>query len=228
MIEVALSVVAPLAAELSKEAVKKLIEHINQKLVEKGVPKEEIHDLAILDKQSAGQIEVSDVIVRAKEISSHLSAYDELSITSDALSEAHDVTKTLRSERLRQARAAFNAALVLAVLGVLIIFGGIALILFKDATAGGAITTAVGAVVEVVSALLFKFSNDAQNRLDEMGRHLNAIETAQITVDIIDKIEDPCKRDDAIRETAKSLAGLGSAAPKMTVKPQKRGHTSSS
>lgn len=223
MIEVALGAVIPLAAAVSKDAIKLLLEHINQKLFEKGVPQ----NLAI---QTAGQIDVSNVIVRAKEISSHLSAHDEFYITSGALSEAHEVTKTLRSERLRQAKSAFNAALILAVLGVLIIFGGVALILFKDATVGGAITTAVGAVVEVVSALLFKFSNDAQNRLDEMGRHLNAIETAQITVDIIDKIEDPHKRDDAIRETAKSLAGLGSAAPKTSVasvKPQRKGRISS-
>jgi hypothetical protein len=222
MIEIALGVVfSELAATLSRRAADEIFDHVKGKLVDKGVPKVEIEKLEelerpLLEKGATTHLQVKEFISSAEEISAHLTLDDKLDITNEALSEAHKVTGTLRSERLRQARSAFNAALVLAVLGVLIIFGGISLVLFKDATVGGAITAAVGAVVEVVSALLFKFSNDAQNRLDDMGRHLNAIEAAQVAVKLIGKIEDPAKRDDAIRETVGLLLGLGSTAPKPT------------
>lgn len=230
MLEIALAVASSLAAALSTATAKKIFDHINRKLIENGVPKGEVQKLESFERQEPTELEIKEFVSSVKEISAHLSPHDEIEITNYALSEAHGVTRTLRSERLRQAKSAFNAALVLAVVGVLIIFGGVSLILLKEAAIGGAITTAVGAVVEIVSALLFKFSNDAQNRLDEMGRHLNAIEAAQVAVKLIRKIEDPSKRDDAIRETANLLAGLGSAIPKTNVarvKPQRKGRTSS-
>jgi hypothetical protein len=46
--------------------------------------------------------------------------------------------------------------------------------------------------------------------LDEVGRYLNRIEAAQIAMRIADRIEDPMKRDDAIREAAVALTAAGS------------------
>lgn len=217
MIEIAALVTSGLTSAVGLPAVQALLKRAAQELLSKGIPAQEIQTLqeAQLSDHIGNQ---EELLTRARHISRELSPKDEYVITATALSEAHEVTNNLRGERLRQARAAFNAALLLMVVGILIIFGGVALVVFREAVTGGAVTTAVGAVVEVVSALLFKFSNDAQNRLDDMGRHLNAIEAAQVAVNLIAKIEDPGKRDDAVREAATVLAGLGSMSPKPSPK----------
>ncbi len=126
-------------------------------------------------------------------------------LTIEALLGAHGAANAIRAERMRQAKWTFNSALTLAIVGVLIIFAGVVLILFKEAPAAGAITACVGAVSEVLSAVLFKLNNQTNNRLDEVGRDLSAIEAARIAMTLIEKIEDPQKRDDAIKEAAKDL-----------------------
>jgi hypothetical protein len=134
-------------------------------------------------------------------------------ITKDLLGAAHDTTKHLRDERMRQARLTFNAAIILVVVGVLIIFVGVALILIRQTTTSGTLTAGLGAIVEVVSAILFRLHNETNNRLDELGKSLGVIESAQIAMALIDRIEDPSKRDDAIREAARELRGHGQSTP---------------
>ena len=102
-------------------------------------------------------------------------------ITIEALSKANLSANSIRRERIRQAKITFNAAIILAVVGVLIIFAGVALVLFKDTEAAGAVTAGVGAVTEVISALLFKLNHDTNNRLDEVGKDLSAIEAVSYT-----------------------------------------------
>ena len=97
------------------------------------------------------------------------------------------------------------------VIGVLIIFVGVGLLLFRDTVNAGALTAAIGGVTEVISALLFKLNHETNNRLDEIGKDLSSIEAAQIAMTLIDKIEDPSKRDDAIREAARNLRAQGIA-----------------
>jgi hypothetical protein len=82
---------------------------------------------------------------------------------------------------------------------------GVALLLFRDAVAPGALTSGIGAATEVISAILFRLNHETNNRLDEVGKDLSAIEAAQIAMTLIDKIEDPAKRDDAIQEAARDL-----------------------
>jgi hypothetical protein len=144
---------------------------------------------------------IEEIQVEAKA----LSPSEERELTLDALAHAYDAANGLRAERLRQAQWTFNAALALAVVGVLIVFVGVGLLLFRDAVAPGALTAGIGAVTEVMSALLFRFNHETNNRLDEIGKTLSAIQAAQIAMTLIDKIEDPTKRDDAIREAAKDL-----------------------
>jgi pentatricopeptide repeat protein len=134
-------------------------------------------------------------------------------LTLDAILAAHEAATELRAERMRQARVTFNAAISLAVLGVLIIFGGIALLLLRDAITAGALTASVGAVVEVVSAILFRLNHETNNRLDELGRDLSAIEAARIAMTLIEQISDLAKRDDAIRELVKDLRASREALP---------------
>lgn len=130
-------------------------------------------------------------------------------ITRELLEAAHDSTKTLRDERIRQARSTFNAAIALVVIGVLIIFVGVALILLRQTTTSGSLTAALGAVTEVISAILFRFHNQTNSKLDELGRELSVIESARIAMMLIEKIEDPAKRDDAIRDAARDLRARG-------------------
>ena len=144
-----------------------------------------------------------DALLKQGAISDNLATTRKL--TFDAISAAHDAAIGLRSERLRQARFTFNAALSLAVLGVIIIFSGVALLLFRESVAPGALTASIGAVTEIVSAVLFKLNHETNNRLDTIGRDLSSIEAARIAMTLIEKIVDPSKRDDAIRELAEGL-----------------------
>ena len=123
----------------------------------------------------------------------------------NALVAARRSTVEFRNERVRQARLAFNVALALSVIGVLIVFGGVILLFIRDSIAPGAITAGVGAISEIVSLLLFKLSNDANGRLDNVGQDLGLIDKARVAAELAKEIEDPSKRDDAIRAAANAL-----------------------
>jgi hypothetical protein len=119
----------------------------------------------------------------------------------------------IRNERMRQARMTFNAALALSVLGVLLIFGGVALLLFRDAISAAALTAGVGAVTEVFSAVLFKFNSDTNNRLDTIGRDLSYLNAAQVALDATSKIGDPATRDAAVGDVLRNLQRVGDPYP---------------
>jgi hypothetical protein len=99
------------------------------------------------------------------------------------------------------------------VLGVLLIFGGVALLLFRDAISAAALTAGVGAVTEVLSAVLFKFNADTNNRLDMIGRDLGSLNTARVALDATSKIEDPATRDATVRDVLRNLQHVGDAYP---------------
>ena len=115
----------------------------------------------------------------------------------------------IRNERMRQARMTFNAALALAVLGVLIIFGGVALLLFRDAVSAAALTASVGAITEVFSAVLFKFNSDTNNRLDAIGRDLSYLNAARVALAATRMIKDSATRDEAVRDVLRNLQRAG-------------------
>jgi hypothetical protein len=115
----------------------------------------------------------------------------------------------IRNERMRQARMTFNAALALAVLGVLLIFGGVALLLFRDAVSAAALTASVGAVTEVFSAVLFKFNSDTNNRLDAIMRDLSYLNGARVALAATRMIEDSATRDEAVRDVLRNLQRAG-------------------
>jgi hypothetical protein len=117
----------------------------------------------------------------------------------------------IRNERMRQARMTFNAALALAVLGVLLIFGGVALLLFRDAVSAAALTASVGAVTEVFSAVLFKFYSDTNNRLDAILRDLSYLNGARVALAATRMIEDSATRDEAVRDVLRNLQRAGDA-----------------
>ena len=153
--------------------------------------------------------DVKEAALIIEEANSNASESETHEITIRALSSAHENTNAHRFERLNQARLTFRAALILSVLGILIIFSGVALVLFGNQDFAGAITAAVGAITEVVSVIIFRLNHETNNRLDEIGRDMRVIEAAQISMTLIAKIEDPKKRDDAIRDAAGDLRRLG-------------------
>lgn len=123
----------------------------------------------------------------------------------EALDETYQSTSGILSERMRQAKLAFNAALSLMVVGVVIVFVGVGLLWVKDSFESGLITVAVGAISEVVSLLVFKFNNETNNRLDIVRKDLSKIETARVGLSIAKQIEDQEKRDHAISQLSLRL-----------------------
>lgn len=126
----------------------------------------------------------------------------------EALDETYQSTSGIVSERMRQARLAFNAALSLMVIGVVIVFVGIGLLWVKDSFESGLITVAVGAISEVISLLVFKFNNETNNRLDILRKDLSKIETARVGLSIAKQIEDQEKRDHAISQLSLRLQNV--------------------
>ena len=123
----------------------------------------------------------------------------------EALDETYQSTSGILSERMRQAKLAFNAALSLMVVGVVIVFVGVGLLWVKDSFESGLITVAVGAISEVVSLLVFKFNNETNNRLDILRKDLSKIETARVGLSIAKQIEDQEKQDHAISQLSLRL-----------------------
>ena len=130
---------------------------------------------------------------------------DDHSVTVNALTTARDSTIRYREERQRQASVAFNMALVMSIVGVLIIFAGVILLFAQQKVTSGAITAGIGGVSEIVSLLLFKLSNDAKGRYDKVARDLDRIILADEAAEIARQIENPAERDETLRKLAESL-----------------------
>lgn len=209
-LEIALALASVLAGSAVANAVTAIYSRLKNELRRKGIDQEKIDKITALSREGVDKIETTDFVIAVKEISNRIGPEEDDLLTLEAISDGQNATKAYRDERMRQAKWSFNAAIVLLVLGVLIIFAGISTILLTDKQIGGVIGTSVGAIVEVVSALLFKFNNDVNGRLDEVNKTLLVLESARVAIRLISKIEDPGKRDDAIRETALSVAMLSS------------------
>ncbi len=123
----------------------------------------------------------------------------------EALDETYQSTAGIVSERMRQAKTAFNVAIALMVIGVLIIFLGVALFYLKESIESGSITVGVGAVSEVLSVIVFGFNKETNNRLDELRKDMSVIEMARVGLTIAKEIEDQEKRDHAISELSLRL-----------------------
>ncbi len=123
----------------------------------------------------------------------------------EALDETYQSTAGIVSERMRQAKTAFNVAIALMVIGVLIIFLGVALLYLKESFESGLITVGVGAVSEILSVIVFGFNKETNNRLDELRKDMSVIEMARVGLTIAKEIEDQEKRDHAISELSLSL-----------------------
>lgn len=118
----------------------------------------------------------------------------------EALDETYQSTANIASERMRQAKTAFNVAIALMVIGVLIIFLGVGLLYLKEGLQSGLITIGAGAILEILSVVVFGFNKETNNRLDELRKDMSVIDTARVGLSIAKQIENQEKRDDAISE----------------------------
>ncbi|MEJ1377948.1 MAG: hypothetical protein RPU32_08235 [Candidatus Sedimenticola sp. (ex Thyasira tokunagai)] len=127
----------------------------------------------------------------------------------NALKSTHNSIASIRDERMRQAKLAFNAALTLMIIGVVIIFIGIGILMTGGTIESGAITIVSGTISEALSALVFKFNKEANNRLDEIRKELARIEMAKVGLSLAKEIADLDKRDSAIAELTKTVQNYG-------------------
>ncbi len=164
----------------------------------------------IKEQREKGTASVAEAEVRYE---TQISVQKEADLATDAglqvLDSAFSSTIEVRDERMRQAKLAFNAALTLVILGVLITFLGVLMLWFGSSIEAGSVTIGVGAITEIASLLLFKFNKEANRGLDEVRKELSAIETARVALDMAHKISDLEKRDEAIARLSDKLASDG-------------------
>lgn len=118
----------------------------------------------------------------------------------EALDETYQSTACIVDERMRQAKLAFNTAIALMIIGVIIVFLGVGLLYIKESFESGLISIVVGAVSEILSLIVFGFNKETNNRLDDLRKDMSIIETARVGLSIAKQIESQEKRDDAISE----------------------------
>jgi len=141
------------------------------------------------------------------------STKSEADIVTDAAIKALDATHTsvlsIRVERMRQARLAFNTALILMIVGVIVTFIGVGFLIFGGNIEAGIISVLSGTVSEIISAVVFRFNKEANNRLDEVRKELSRIEMAKIGLSLAKEISDMEKRDAAISDLTKTVQNFG-------------------
>lgn len=125
-------------------------------------------------------------------------------LTEDFVQSTFTSISQFRQERLRQARATFNFALIFTIIGVILIFFGI-MLFYLDKISAGIISTSVGAISEVTSVILFKLNKDSNDRLDETAKDLSILERLRIGIYYIDQIKDFSKRDEAIQQLTEDI-----------------------
>lgn len=124
----------------------------------------------------------------------------------EKLTAMRDQAKALQDEQVRQAKLTFNVAIGLVIVGVLIIFAGsVVTFLQAEKATTGTFTAVGGAVAEIISLILFRFHKVTNDKLDALRGELSAIEYSRFGMTLIEQIDDPIKRDDAIREIVRNL-----------------------
>lgn len=165
-----------------------------------------IERLTILEKQikSGDSNKIEEVNKLVGNLQSTLPSELSEKIEADFTDVAYENLKDIQEERLRQARTSFNAALILMVIGILIIFAGIILV-FLEKTSSGIITLIVGAVTNAISALTFRFNKEANDRLDQVNHDLKIIEKTRWASKMIDDIDDPKMKNKAKAKLAETI-----------------------
>jgi len=107
----------------------------------------------------------------------------------------------IHAEHLRQAKIAFNVGLTMAILGTLLLFGGVGAFLYRGFGPGSGISVVAGIIMDVLSFFLIRFLGQTVTRLNEIRRDENAM-------DLVGQITEPARRDEAIFELIKTLGKI--------------------
>jgi hypothetical protein len=86
----------------------------------------------------------------------------------------------------------------MAILGTLLLFGGVGASMYRGFGPGSGIATIAGVIMDVLSFFLMRFLGQTVARLDAIRRDENALS-------LVGQITDQGKRDEAILELIKTL-----------------------
>ena len=172
-------------------------EGVSRQLREKGV-----ENIPQFDATQQNKQQVASFLESNRDI---FTTNEQDKLAEDIFSESHKTATTLRVERMKHTTLTFKAAYIVSIVATLIILFGIAIIVWKGMITKGVITAIVGAAGQVVGTILFRLNNDTNKFLDKASKDLYRIEAAKAAIIMVDKIEDPKKRDNIISETVKNL-----------------------
>ncbi len=129
-----------------------------------------------------------------------------------------------RTERKRQALSGFNIVLVFAWVGLAVIVSSAVAVLVNMFIAdpsvlsllSGASVAVVGLITNGFALIAFRISERSNNCFDEVGRTLTVNEAVTTATEILSKISNSEKRDDALRDIATALLQQATGVPDKT------------
>ncbi len=111
----------------------------------------------------------------------------------------------VRKELLRQAKLAFNCAIFTILFGVLLIGIGAIFLMLGNITVS-VFTSISGAISELLSYILIKFSNRSNDKLEKIKQDLNKLESARIGLEMVENIENKEDKDKALKVLIESIS----------------------
>lgn len=109
-----------------------------------------------------------------------------------------------RKESLSAAHRSFMVALAALIIGILLVFAGVVLGFTVDLKVG-IVIAACSIVSGIVCGLAFKFNQQAHDRLDEIAKGMNRLDSAYVASNLASHIAEQDKRDKAIEELVKRM-----------------------
>jgi ABC-type multidrug transport system fused ATPase/permease subunit len=186
--EILTTIVAASSTQIAEEVYKVVVEYLKKK------------GRKISDSATENEIKNAlDAIEAAESVDVKIA--EAQSVFGDAIARL----ASFRHERERQAKNSYNLAWVVLGAGSAIILVGIALTVVGHSVVPGTITSAVGAITSLCSGAIFRFANDANNRLDEASTNLYKIESARVALEVVQKLKNEEEKDAAIKDIASSL-----------------------
>lgn len=134
-----------------------------------------------------------------------LPAGDQKAITRQLLSTAETDAAAIRLERMRQARIAFNLALVFSAVGLALLVVTVILVTRHHGSVA-ALTTAIAGINQLIAVGLFRVSREANDRLDAVARDIGVVKRLGLALSLIDSIDDPTSRDAVIGSAVRSIS----------------------